>query len=264
MAWALLGIAGILEIAFAFCMKWSEGFTRLIPGLFTARHWLVECLSSLTLTPHAAGGDRLRGLDGYRRGGHRDSGNGGAGRLRCAAEDALHCSHFGRRDRIKAGFGKLRTIAGRGRLNPIQSSMVPDDRFARRENQTASCFALTRQAQKSAAARKLRFDQSIQKDLVVQSLAQKYSAFLSPPNQRLFPRCPVSTRGAYRDRHERGTGCGGRRQRQARKVVCRAVIRERAHRARRTALKRTAKPCGPDTRGWCQAVGGEFDPTGSI
>ena len=36
MAWTLLGIAGILEIAFAFCMKWSEGFTRLMPGLLTA------------------------------------------------------------------------------------------------------------------------------------------------------------------------------------------------------------------------------------
>ncbi len=35
MAWALLGIAGILEIAFAFSMKSSEGFTRLIPALFT-------------------------------------------------------------------------------------------------------------------------------------------------------------------------------------------------------------------------------------
>jgi quaternary ammonium compound-resistance protein SugE len=34
MAWTLLGIAGILEIAFAFGMK--SGFTRLIPGLFTA------------------------------------------------------------------------------------------------------------------------------------------------------------------------------------------------------------------------------------
>jgi quaternary ammonium compound-resistance protein SugE len=34
-AWVLLGIAGILEIAFAFCMKWSDGFTRLIPGLLT-------------------------------------------------------------------------------------------------------------------------------------------------------------------------------------------------------------------------------------
>lgn len=36
MAWAILGIAGLLEIAFAFGMKWSAGFTRLIPGLFTA------------------------------------------------------------------------------------------------------------------------------------------------------------------------------------------------------------------------------------
>jgi quaternary ammonium compound-resistance protein SugE len=35
MAWALLAIAGFLEIAFAFCMKSSAGFTRLIPALFT-------------------------------------------------------------------------------------------------------------------------------------------------------------------------------------------------------------------------------------
>jgi quaternary ammonium compound-resistance protein SugE len=36
MAWVLLCTAGVIEIAFAFCMKWSEGFTRLIPGLLTA------------------------------------------------------------------------------------------------------------------------------------------------------------------------------------------------------------------------------------
>ena len=30
----------------------------------------------------------------------------------------------------------------------------------------------------------------------------------------------------------------------------------------RAALLRTAKPCGPDTRCWCQVVGGEFVPTG--
>jgi quaternary ammonium compound-resistance protein SugE len=33
MAWLLLGLAGVLEIAFAFAMKGSEGFTRLTPGL---------------------------------------------------------------------------------------------------------------------------------------------------------------------------------------------------------------------------------------
>ncbi|MGY2186407.1 Quaternary ammonium compound-resistance protein SugE [compost metagenome] len=45
MAWALLGIAGILEIAFAFYMKGSEGFTRLVPGVLT----VVTGLSSVIL-----------------------------------------------------------------------------------------------------------------------------------------------------------------------------------------------------------------------
>ncbi|MDN3224041.1 DMT family transporter [Pseudomonas nunensis] len=36
MAWLLLGLAGILEIAFAFAMKGSEGFTRMTPGLIAA------------------------------------------------------------------------------------------------------------------------------------------------------------------------------------------------------------------------------------
>jgi quaternary ammonium compound-resistance protein SugE len=35
MAWVLLGIAGLLEIAFALSMKASDGFTRLLPGLLT-------------------------------------------------------------------------------------------------------------------------------------------------------------------------------------------------------------------------------------
>ena len=35
MAWALLCIAGILEIAFAVSMKSSDGFTRLVPALVT-------------------------------------------------------------------------------------------------------------------------------------------------------------------------------------------------------------------------------------
>lgn len=35
MAWMLLLIAGVLEIAFAFAMKASDGFTRLIPAAIT-------------------------------------------------------------------------------------------------------------------------------------------------------------------------------------------------------------------------------------
>jgi quaternary ammonium compound-resistance protein SugE len=50
MAWALLSIAGILEIAFAFSMKSSEGFTRLIPGLLTVATGLSSVyLLSLSL-----------------------------------------------------------------------------------------------------------------------------------------------------------------------------------------------------------------------
>ncbi len=45
MAWALLAIAGVLEIAFAFSMKLSEGFTRLTPAIFT----VVTGLSSVVL-----------------------------------------------------------------------------------------------------------------------------------------------------------------------------------------------------------------------
>ena len=45
MAWIYLGIAGLFEIAFAFGLKWSEGFTRLVPALFT----VVTGLTSLFL-----------------------------------------------------------------------------------------------------------------------------------------------------------------------------------------------------------------------
>src|SRR5258705_5363782 len=38
---------------------------------------------------------------------------------------------------------------------------------------------------------------------------------------------------------------------------------ERLIRAGRAALLRTAKPCGPGTRGWCQIGGGFASPTGS-
>jgi quaternary ammonium compound-resistance protein SugE len=50
MAWVLLGLAGILEIAFAFGMKWSAGFTQLMPVLFTAATGLSSVfLLSLSL-----------------------------------------------------------------------------------------------------------------------------------------------------------------------------------------------------------------------
>ena len=35
MAWLFLCVAGVLEIAFAFGVKWSQGFARLMPTMFT-------------------------------------------------------------------------------------------------------------------------------------------------------------------------------------------------------------------------------------
>jgi len=45
MAWILLGVAGLLEIVWAFAMKQSEGFTRLTPTLVM----LVAMLGSFWL-----------------------------------------------------------------------------------------------------------------------------------------------------------------------------------------------------------------------
>ena len=49
MAWMMLCIAGILEIGFAFAMKSSEGFTRLMPSLLT----VASGLSSVVLLSRA-------------------------------------------------------------------------------------------------------------------------------------------------------------------------------------------------------------------
>ena len=42
MAWVLLIIAGIFEVAFALGMKWSDGFTRLLPAIFTVATGLTS------------------------------------------------------------------------------------------------------------------------------------------------------------------------------------------------------------------------------
>ena len=50
MAWILLGTAGVLEIAFAMCMKLSEGFARPLPAVGTVAAGLASVvLLSLAL-----------------------------------------------------------------------------------------------------------------------------------------------------------------------------------------------------------------------
>lgn len=45
MAWTLLFVAGLLEVAWAVGLKYTEGFTRLIPSLLTG----VSMLASIAL-----------------------------------------------------------------------------------------------------------------------------------------------------------------------------------------------------------------------
>ena len=56
MAWTMLCVAGMLEIGFAFAMKSSEGFTRLMPSLLTVASGLSSVvLLSLALRTLAMG-----------------------------------------------------------------------------------------------------------------------------------------------------------------------------------------------------------------
>ena len=118
MAWALLGIAGILEIAFAYWMKSSEGFTRSVPALLTVVTGLSSVfLLSLALrtlpvgtgyavwTGIGAAGSAILGM--------------AYGRFRGADEGVLYRFHFGRRHRTQAGLCKRRMIADRGGLGGI-------------------------------------------------------------------------------------------------------------------------------------------------
>jgi hypothetical protein len=59
-------------------------------------------------------------------------------------------------------------------------------------------------------ARKKQFAEQIQSDLGRPVFPAKITRFPVTPNQWFFPHCLVSARGAFRDRHEREMGCGGR------------------------------------------------------
>lgn len=57
-AWVYLIIAGIFEVIWVICLKYSEGFTRLIPSIITLI--TMSCSFFITLTSHE------KFTDGYR------------------------------------------------------------------------------------------------------------------------------------------------------------------------------------------------------
>jgi hypothetical protein len=83
-----------------------------------------------------------------------------------------------------------------------------------------------------------------------QDVSPKIFRFTEIRKRRMCRRNPAHRRGAYRDRHERGPGSGGRRWRW-REQTCRAGNREQGRRAYDRCHQRTAKSCGPGARGLC-------------
>jgi hypothetical protein len=106
----------------------------------------------------------------------------------------------------------------------------------------------------------------------VQTLQQKYSSSHLPPNQGHNSTVSFRSRGVGR-RHERWDGMRWTRQRRAR-TRSQGGFPVSDHRApderRQSPVEpfgedgrlRTAKPCGPGTRCWCQVGGGFSSPTG--
>jgi hypothetical protein len=83
------------------------------------------------------------------------------------------------------------------------------------------------------------------------------------PKSTLQPRPSHPTRGAYRDRHGRGVGCGGRGSARAHDVIAGrgSPVSDQAAR-RRTVLMRTAKSCGPDASTPASSLRRLVGPTG--
>ncbi len=72
MAWLYLLIAGLFEVAWAIGLKYTDGFTRLVPSIWTVASMVVSLAVPRPGAEDAAGRHRLCGLDRDRRGRRRD------------------------------------------------------------------------------------------------------------------------------------------------------------------------------------------------
>jgi len=102
------------------------------------------------------------------------------------------------------------------------------------------------QSAQKPAARKQRFAQPFQRDLGRPAALSKIFRLTCRPNQFYQFARLVPARGAYRDRHERGMGCGGRESAGARmESQGRSILWVKSGAQDEGRFTRTAKPCGP-------------------
>ena len=85
MAWALLFIAGLMEIGWAVGLKYTEGFTRLVPSVLTLICMVASIGDARPGAQNPADGNRLCGLDRHRRGRNRHPGHRAVRRSASAA-----------------------------------------------------------------------------------------------------------------------------------------------------------------------------------
>ena len=137
------------------------------------------------------------------------------------------------------------------------SDRTAPQKAVRRNARTALCMM-------RVAARKGGFVEAFQGDLPCPVSFEKIILFSSDPNHRRIPRRLVPAQRGVGHRHERWARDAVDAAASSREVDRRAnFVRERSTRAGRAAQLRTAKPCGPGTRCWCQVGGGVSSPTGS-
>ena len=120
----------------------------------------------------------------------------------------------------------------------------------------------TRQALQRRA-RRHDFLQRLQGDLPRPVSSAKRFLFSITPNQIYNRAVPARKRGVSRSSRTLGWDAVDAAASSRVSIAGRAErpVSDRPARGR-TALKRTAKPCGPGTRCWCQAGGGCSNPTG--
>jgi hypothetical protein len=114
-----------------------------------------------------------------------------------------------------------------------------------------------------SVARRVRFAQAFQDDLGRPAPSRENISLSLCSNRWLFPRCLVPTRGADRASSRTRDGMWWTRERRRDRGRRASQARERSRGVQdERRIARTAKPCGPDTRCWCQACRGFPSPTG--
>ena len=68
MSWLVLFIAGLLEVVCAVCLKYTHGFSRLVPSVITIAAMVISMALVVMGDENVARRDGLRRLDRNRRG----------------------------------------------------------------------------------------------------------------------------------------------------------------------------------------------------